>query len=145
MTATHVDEFRASLERCLAASAFLNDFYDSFVASSDEIREKFRHTNFDRQKRILTDSLYLMAVAAQGGHDSIAWRELKRIAKRHEELGIGGVMYDVWLDCLLRAAETHDREFSPSLEMAWRATLAPGIEHMRAVQQSERENREHQG
>jgi hemoglobin-like flavoprotein len=141
MTAEHPAAFRASLKRCLDASPFLTDFYDTFMAASDEIREKFRHTNFDRQKRILTDSLYLMAVAAEGGPDNLAWRELKTIAKRHEVLGIGGTMYDVWLDCLLRTAAAHDPQFSSDLESAWRETLAPGIAHMRAVQQAERDSR----
>jgi hemoglobin-like flavoprotein len=140
MAVTHFDAFRDSLKRCLEASPFLDDFYAIFIASSEEIREKFRGTNFERQKRILADSLYLMAVAAQGGPDNMAWRELKRIARRHEELGIGGPMYDVWLDCLLRSAATHDKEFSPALELSWRETLAPGIAHMRAVQQAQRDN-----
>jgi hemoglobin-like flavoprotein len=139
MTAEHVDAFRSSLKRCLDVPSFLTDFYDGFVASSEEIREKFRTTDFERQKRILSESLYMMAVAVQGEPENIAWRELGRIAKRHEELGIGGTMYDVWLECLLRAAGTHDPQFSPSLESAWRETLLPGIEHMRALQQTQRE------
>ena len=134
MTGEHVDDFRASLKRCLDAPSFLKDFYDRFLASSEEIREKFRNTDFERQNRVLADSLYLMAVAVQGGPESIAWRELKWIAKRHRDLGIGGAMYDVWLDCLLQAARAHDPQYSPSLESAWRETLVPGIEHMRAHQ-----------
>ena len=134
MTGEHVDAFRASLKRCLEAPSFLKDFYDRFVASSEEIREKFRNTDFERQNRILADSLYVMAVAAEGGPDNFAWREITQIAKRHNELGVGGTMYDVWLDCLLRAAAAHDPQFSPLLESAWRKTLVPGIEHMRAEQ-----------
>lgn len=134
MTGEHIDAFRASLKRCLGTASFLKDFYDRFVASSEEIREKFRNTDFERQNRVLADSLFLMAVAAQSGPGSYAWRDLKRIARRHKELGIGGPMYDVWLDCLLQAAGAHDPQFSPSLESAWRATLIPGIELMRTQQ-----------
>ncbi len=134
MTGEYVDAFRASLKRCLGTPSFLKDFYDRFMASSEEIREKFRNTDFERQNRVLADSLYLMAVASQAGPGSYAWRQLKRIARRHQELGIGGPMYDVWLDCLLQAAGTHDPQFSPALESAWRATLIPGIERMRAQQ-----------
>jgi hemoglobin-like flavoprotein len=125
------DAFRASLKRCLGTPAFMKDFYDRFVASSEEIRDKFKHTDFERQNRVLADSLLLMATAAQSAPDAIAWREMKHIALRHRELGIRGPMYDVWLECLLAAAASHDPQFSPALEAAWRATLGPGIEFMR--------------
>ena len=127
-----VDSFRASLERCLATPEFMKDFYGRFVASSEEIREKFKHTDFARQNRVLVDSLLLMAAAAQSAPDAIAWREIKHICLRHRELGITGPMYDVWLACLMAAAAAHDPQFSPELDAAWRETLAPGIEFMRA-------------
>ena len=126
------DTFRASLKRCLATPDFMKDFYARFVGSSEEIRAKFVNTDFERQNRILVDSLLLMATAAQSAPDAIAWREMKHICLRHKELGIKGPMYDVWLECLMSAATTHDPEFSPEIATAWRETLNPGIEFMRA-------------
>jgi hemoglobin-like flavoprotein len=134
MTVAPVDAFRASLKRCLETPYFMKEFYDRFIESSAEVREKFRNTDFVRQTRVVADSLYLMAVAAEAGPQSLAWRELRRIARRHDELGVGGTMYDVWLECLVQAARSHDPQFSPELESAWRATLIPGIEHMRDQQ-----------
>ena len=72
----HVDSFIASLKRCLARPEFMLDFYGRFMASSDEIREKFAETDFDRQTRVLADSLWVMAVAAQAPKESPAWGDL---------------------------------------------------------------------
>ena len=45
--------------------AFLESFYDRFVGSSEEVREKFRGVDLKRQVRMLEDSLYVVAVGAQ--------------------------------------------------------------------------------
>jgi hemoglobin-like flavoprotein len=134
MTNEVVETFQASLNRCLADPAFMKDFYDRFIASSDEVREKFRNTDFQRQNRALADSLYIMAVAAQAREDSIGWREMSRLAKRHgrTDRDVKPELYDLWLDCLLDAAKAHDPQFSPDVEAAWRSTLAAGIEFMKA-------------
>jgi len=129
-----VATFLASLKRCLATPAFLNAFYRSFVDSSDEVREKFRNTDFERQTRMVADSLYVLAVAAQGSRDSPAWAALPRLADRHGrgDLDIRPELYDVWLECLLEAVRGHDPEHSPEIDAAWRSTLAKGIEYMRS-------------
>jgi hypothetical protein len=50
--------------------AFLEGFYDRFVGSSEEVREKFRGVDLKRQVRMLEDSL--LAVAARGAVGSPA-------------------------------------------------------------------------
>ncbi len=125
------DIFRASLERCLATPDFMKDFYARFMGSSEEIRAMFVNTDLERQSRVLADSLLLMATAARSAPNAIAWREMKHITLRHRELGITGPMYDIWLECLLAAAGSHDPEFSEEVGGAWRETLRPGIEFMR--------------
>jgi len=124
-----VDTFRASLNRCLATPDFLRRFYDLFLESSDEVKEKFRNTDFPRQTRILADSLYMMAVAGQLESDATAWKEMEGLAKRHDrsDLDIRPGLYDLWLECLLKAAAAHDPQWSPDIEAAWRETLAVGI------------------
>lgn len=135
MTSENVDLFRASLKRCLATPHFLGKFYDSFVASSEEVREKFRNTDLEKQASMLADSLYALAVVAQarrGGNP--AWADMPRLADRHSraDLDIRPGLYDHWLDCLVETARHHDPEFSPEIEAAWRETLAVGIEYMRS-------------
>ena len=129
-----VEKFLASLKRCLARPDFMLHFYGLFMASSDEIREKFAETDFDRQTQVLADSLWVMAVAAQAPKESPAWGDLPRLAALHnrEGLDIRPELYDDWLDCLVEAARRHDPLFSPDLEEAWRETLAVGIAYMRS-------------
>lgn len=129
-----VETFRDSLKRCLAAPDFLLDFYGLFMASSDEIQEKFANTDIKQQTRVLADSLWAMAVAAQGRTGSPAWGELPRLADMHShtQLDVRPELYDQWLDCLVEAARRHDPSFSAGVERAWRETLAVGIALMRS-------------
>jgi len=133
-TGDQIEAFRASLNRCLRAPEFLRQFYDLFMASSDEVRAKLQNMDFPRQARVLADSLYMMAIAAQAERDSLAWDEMARLAKRHgdADLRIRPGLYDLWMDCLLKAASRHDPEFTPEIEAAWRETLSVGLEYMRA-------------
>ena len=65
---------------------------------------------------------------------------LRGIVKRHGsvtalhaiDLDIRPGLYDTWLDCLIQAVRKHDVQFSSEVEEAWRTTLRPGIEYMRA-------------
>lgn len=129
-----VEQFRASLKRCLAAPDFLLDFYGTFMDSSDEIRDKFRDTDMKRQTQVLADSLWSMAVAAQGRPGSPSWGDLPRLAELHgrRHLDIRPQHYDRWLDCLVASARRHDPLFSAETEAAWRETLSVGIEFMRS-------------
>ena len=70
--------FNDSLERCTARHDFLDRFYQTFVASSKEVAEKFKHTDFERQKMVLKASLYTMMLAAMGKPEAEA--HLERIA-----------------------------------------------------------------
>jgi len=135
MATSDSETFRASLKRCLADNTFLHAFYDLFMESSPEVKEKFKATEFPRQTRILADSLYLMTVASESKEDSIAWQELDRLAERHSRKGldIRPDLYQGWLDCLVKAASRFDPDFSPAIEQAWRNALAPGIEHLRSA------------
>lgn len=129
-----VEAFLASLKRCLAVPAFMDSFYQSFVNSSKEVREKFRNTDLKRQALMLSDSLYVLALAVQSQMDSPARGALPRLAERHSrrDLNIGAPLYDHWLACLIDTARHHDPQFTPEIEAAWRATLTVGIAYMKA-------------
>jgi len=137
----HVEVFRASLKRCLANGDFLRAFYHRFLASSEEVRQKFERSDLERQAQVLADSLHMIAVAAQsaqsaqpGEAPSPAWTEMARLARLHSQaqLDIRPGLYDLWLHCLLETARAHDPEFSPRIEEDWRRTLAVGIEYLRS-------------
>ena len=126
--------FRSSFYRCLDGSHFMKRFYDRFVGSSEEVREAFRHTDMDRQYKMLADSLYVLATAMAGGPESPARDALAGIAARHgsQGLGIRPALYDLWLSALLETVAEHDPEYSPEVERVWRETLGAGIEYMRS-------------
>ena len=131
-TQDQVDTFRASLNRCLSAPDFLRRFYELFLESSDEVKEKFKNTDFPRQTRILADSLYMMAVAGQLESNATAWKEMERLAHTHSrnKLDIRPGLYELWLECLLKAAAAHDPQYSPEIDAAWRETLGVGIQYL---------------
>jgi hemoglobin-like flavoprotein len=134
MNPEQVETFRTSLNRCLAAPGFLDTFYKRFVASSDEVREKFKSTDLARQTRMLADSLYVLANAALSEEGSPGRGSLPYIAERHSraDLDIPSHLYDHWLACLIDTARLHDPDFAPEVEGAWRTTLGWGIEYMRS-------------
>jgi hemoglobin-like flavoprotein len=133
MPSEATDLFLGSLTRCLAVPAFLEGFYDRFVGASEEVREKFRGVDLKRQVRMVEDSLYVVAVAAQGEEGSPARNALPWLAERHSrrDLDIRPELYDLWIDCLVETARAHDPEFSSAVEGAWRETLTLGANYMR--------------
>jgi hemoglobin-like flavoprotein len=126
------DVFLASLNRCLAEPGFIAGFYERFLRSSREVREKFRGTNMERQFRVLADSLYIMANAVQGEEGSVARSDLPRLAERHDRhhLDVGPHLYGLWTDCLVATAKATDPQFDDAVEVAWRETLAFGVRYM---------------
>jgi len=127
------DTFLASLGRCRATAGFLDAFYQRFVGSSDEVRAKFAKTDMMRQVRVLEDTLFVVANAVQGEEGSPARGDLPRIAERHSrrDLDIRPELYDLFLECLIVTVRTHDPQFTPEVEAAWRETMGFGIDYMR--------------
>jgi len=119
--------FNDSLERCGARPGFLARFYEIFVASSPEIAEKFRGTDMRHQATLLRVSLYCVMLGAWGKPEGHA--HLERIARIHSRAGrdISPSLYDLWLDCLVRAVREFDSSCDDDTERAWRRVLAPGI------------------
>lgn len=122
-----IQRTRDSLGRCVECPTFVERFYELFMASSPKVGELFRDTDFERQKRVLKDSLYVMLVAA-GTTKGPAHDEIERLAKFHRDIGVSHDMLSLWLDALVEAAREHDTHFTDELEKDWRASLAGPIE-----------------
>ena len=130
MRETDIELFNDSLERCSGRPGFLDRFYELFLASSDEVAEKFERTDFRKQTRVLKVSLYIMMMAERP--ESVA--HMETIAKLHSrtELDIKPELYDQWLDCLLRAVEECDPSFDMDIKIAWTRILQRGIGLMKS-------------
>lgn len=123
--------FNDSLQRCYGKPGFIDRFYSLFLKSSDEVAKKFQHTDFKKQRHLIASSLYFMMAASYGKPEGDL--HLKRIAELHcrHNLDIRPELYDLWLDCLIRAASEHDSCFDASTERVWRIIMGQGIALMK--------------
>ena len=119
-----------SYGRCCASSGFFDSFYQYFLASSPEIREKFAHTNMPAQKQLLRQGILNLVMHARGMPDT----KLRALGESHsrERLDIRPELYDLWLDALLLTIGEHDKECDADVRQAWREVLNKGIAVIKA-------------
>lgn len=127
---THREEFRDSLGRCLQSEGFVESFYERFIAADDEIRQRFRHTDWERQRTMLAASLRISGDAIDGKPEAL--QRLKELGVSHDRWhhDIKPEWYKTWLDMLLATAAQTDPYWSESTEEAWRATLQHVVNRM---------------
>ena len=130
MTQT-IDAVVASYHRCRADDAFVDTFYEIFMAKSPDIAEMFADTNFKIQKLMLRESLMELLLFAQGIPG--AAEEVEKLGRRHKELKVTPVMYAMWMDSLCAAVEQHDSECTPEISQQWRQAMQKGIDAMQAL------------
>jgi hemoglobin-like flavoprotein len=121
----------ASLQRCSREPRFLDLFYQRFLASSPKVQARFAGTDFERQKRALRGSLWMILLAAQD-EEKGPERYLGSLADMHSarHLEIGAELYDLWLDTLLAAVAECDPEHTPEVRAAWERVMMVGIHYM---------------
>ncbi len=121
----------ASLDRCNQNPRFLDTFYEKFLAASPKVRERFAGTDFERQKRALRGSLWMILLAAED-EERGPERYLGSLAEMHSarHLDIGAELYDLWLDCLLATVAECDPEHTPELRGAWEQVMMVGVRYM---------------
>jgi hemoglobin-like flavoprotein len=133
MFSPDLEVFNDSLARCLRGEQFFQRFYELFLASSPEVRDKFHATDFRKQRRMLQTSFYMLIE-----YMVLGWPEcrayLERIAVAHGRQGrdIAPHLYDLWLECLLRAVKECDDRWSPEVEAAWRYMMNAGIAFLKS-------------
>ena len=125
-----IEAFNDSLETCNTHPGFLDRFYEIFLASSTEVADKFKNTDFKQQQRFLKLSLYMMLMAAL--HKEEGNVHLQRIAERHSsrDLDIKPELYKLWLESLIQAAKEFDPAFNEQTDEAWRSIMQTGIDFM---------------
>jgi len=126
-----IQVFDRSLRRCNANPGFLDLFYETFLASSPKVRERFANTDFERQKRLLHASFYLILLASEDPENGPE-RYLGHLAARHSvrDLDVGAELYDLWLDSLLAVVRECDPEFNEAIEDAWEQMMGIGIDYL---------------
>lgn len=122
------DAFHASLERALADVGFVDRFYDSFIGSSAEIEDLFRHANMPRLKRKLSNSLRLITQAIDDEPGAAEYLEL--LGRTHHRLGIEPRHFDGWTRALIGTVAECDTEFGPELKNIWRRMLDAAVAGM---------------
>jgi hemoglobin-like flavoprotein len=109
---------------------FFDCFYEKFVGSSPEIKDKFRNTDMKKQKLMLRSSiLYIMQLfSTHELHES-----LQEIAIKHDQqhMDIRPELYDIWIECLIDTVRELDPYFDERVELAWRLVFSPGITYMK--------------
>lgn len=116
--------FNDSLARCRRGGDLPGAFYERFLAVPG-VRSHFARTDFARQRRVLTSSLYHL-MGAMGG-EKVSLEHLEQLARGHADLGIPPEMYAGWLASMLAAVAAVDPRFCADVEAAWQAVLQPGI------------------
>jgi hemoglobin-like flavoprotein len=124
--------FHDSFTRCNHQDGFFKRFYEIFVNSSDEVKEKFKNTDMEEQVKMLSNSFYAAKLATS---DSPVIKEnLKKLAALHghKDRDIRPELYDLWLDCLIQAVREYDPDFTHEIGSAWREKMLPGIQYMKS-------------
>ena len=139
MTDAELALFHDSLTGCTSHPQFLERFYALFVASSGEVRHKFSRTDFQKQRRLLEASFYLVMLEADGKPEGSV--HFERIAALHSQAhrDIPPRLYDLWLDCLVHAVRESDPQWTPETERLWRRMMANGIAFMKTRYHAEAE------
>ena len=106
---------------------FFEAFYRRFLEHPD-IAELFRDTDMARQVVMLRKSFFHLAGFYVTHSPS---GEMERMARIHEQLGVGQIDYDRWLDCLVDTVAEFDPDCDEATQLAWRLALTPGITFMK--------------
>lgn len=124
--------FNDSFLRCQNKTGFLDRFYQLFLASSEEVKAKFKNTDFNKQQMALKSSFYMMMLTVQG--NARGRRYLEEIADLHSHgrLDIKPEMYDLWLECLLKTVEEFDPFYDDQINRVWRSLMDEGIKFMQS-------------
>lgn len=122
--------YERSVIKVIDGRDFFEAFYDKFLVTSDEVSQKFRSTDMERQKAMLKKSFYsLLTFYASNNVDQY----LEKIALHHSrsQLNICPELYDLWLEALVENVREYDSGYGPRTELAWRLIMAPGITYMK--------------
>jgi len=122
-----------SFGRCTITDDFLVTFYEFLTQSSEEIKDRFAHTDMPRQRRLLKEALIHLIAYASG--NEFSRQRVTELGNSHcsVQLNVRPELYEVRVDSLVKSIRRHDAQCTPELEASWRNILAPGIAAMTAL------------
>lgn len=123
---------KASYERCCQAPDFLQTFYQHFLATCPEAVPRFAGTDFDTQTKLLRHAIGLLLIFPNQPNKEP--NVMSRLAERHSrrDLNIEPALYGPFVTALLATVKQFDGQFSPTVDAAWRETIAPGVDYMKS-------------
>ena len=100
------------------------------MATSDDVKWRFRNTDFEQQNKMLVRSLRLVAAATMGEREGL--QELRERAETHDRhhLNIQPELYDLWRLSVVQTAREYDSEWNEQIEEAWSNTLSYAVDYM---------------
>jgi hemoglobin-like flavoprotein len=125
------EQFDHSFKRVISDNqiVYFTVFYQHFTDQSESIKKAFEHTDMEKQKQMMHDSL--LHIIAYSLNSKVS-EPLELLAKLHARLNISSDFYDLWLESLIHSAYQTDQLFSAEDEQNWRLIFSPGITLMKS-------------
>ncbi len=123
---------KASYDRCCQVPDFFETFYRNFLAACPEAVPRFAGTGLDQQANLLRHAIGILLIFPNQPNKEPTL--LARLAERHSrrDLNIDLALYRPFIDALIDTVKQFDGKCTPTVEAAWRETVAPGVEYMKS-------------
>ena len=119
------DDLQQSYGRCLRAGGFIERFYESFLASHEDIELAFSRTDFQKQRLALRRGISVAISHAAGSY--LSKRSFDQMAAVHSRNGtvpVAPELYQYWLESLIAAVREKDPLVNEDLILRWRTAMA---------------------
>ncbi len=120
-------DIQSSFKRCEETGDFADTFYGIFLDTSPEVAGMFERTDFDKQRKLLRGTVFMMV--SRDVNEPKAVEALERIGHSHSKanLDVRPELYELWLDSLCATVKKLDPNWTDELEADWREQMSPGI------------------
>ncbi|MBW8186261.1 globin [Shewanella nanhaiensis] len=110
---------------------FYKTFYEVFINSCPQVKMAFKHTDMVKQNEMVRESFgYMICFFVT----KVADEHLIKLAKDHKDkFHVDSELYTVFVNSVLAALEKIYPRYNNECAVAWRITMAPGIEFMKHI------------
>lgn len=114
------------IERCREKEGFARSFYDNLFFLKPGLKNYFKNTDWEHQKKALVFSLeHLSYFWDEKDKDSFHRKQILRISDTHsrKNLNIHPHEYYYWIDALILTLKQHDKDWHDDLQYYLRECL----------------------